>query len=429
MTRVPLRDVESGISVEVMRRIDRWAGVPLCALATVLLRLWWLVRPPPGRPVQRILFIELSEMGSTILADPAMRRARARAGAELYFAIFAYNADSLALTNTIPAGNIFTIRTASLWLLAKDTLRFLVWTRRNEIDSVVDFELFSRFSGLLTGLSGATRRVGFHRFHNEGLYRGAMLTHRVAYNPHIHIAKNFIALVDALLSPAPTVPYTKEIIGDEELNVALPPPDPASIDALAGRIEALAPQARPGRLVLVSPHAGDMLPQRRWMGERFVELIRRILAAHDDVLVLITGAASEQAEAENLAAQCASDRCIVLAGRLALKELPALYALATVMVANDSGAAHFATAGGLPTIVLFGPETPNLYRPLGSPTILYAGLACSPCVSANNHRRSPCADNVCMRAISVDEVFGAVTRALDAPSRAHRSLPLNRASG
>ena len=99
-------------------------------------------------------------------------------------------------------------------------LAFLLWTRRNTIDAAVDLELFSRFSGLLTGLSGAHQRVGFYRFHNEGLYRGDMLTHRVAYNPHIpHSPRSTIALVDALLSVRrPTVPYTKTIIGDDELD-------------------------------------------------------------------------------------------------------------------------------------------------------------------------------------------------------------------
>ena len=63
------------------------------------------------------------------------------------------------------------------------------WTRRNAIDTVVDLELFSRFTGLLTGFCGADRRIGFYRYNNEGLYRGDMLTHRVAYNPHIHIQK------------------------------------------------------------------------------------------------------------------------------------------------------------------------------------------------------------------------------------------------
>ena len=410
----------TSLGVDTMRRIDRSAGVPLCALTTALLEIWWWLRPMPPRPVRRVLFIELSEMGSTILADPAMRKARARLNAELYFVIFAQNAESLDLAETISRAKVFCIRNTSLWHLALDTLTFLLWTRRNRIDTVVDLELFSRFTALLTGLSGANRRVGFYRFHNEGLYRGEMLTHRVAYNPHIHIAKNFIALIDSLLSATPTIPYAKTLIGDDELTIAFPPPSASAREGLLMRIKTLVPNLdlTRFRVVLINPNASEMLPQRRWMPERFAELIQCILAANDDILVLITGAPSERAEAEQLASQSGSDRCIAFAGQSALGDLPALYALAVVMVTNDSGPAHFAAASGLPTIVLFGPETPNLYRPLGNSIPIYAGLACSPCVSASNHRKSACDDNVCMRAISVEQVFAAVTDVLAAPTRA-----------
>jgi ADP-heptose:LPS heptosyltransferase len=87
------------------------------------------------------------------------------------------------------------------------------------------------------------------------------------------------------------------------------------------------------------------------------------------------------------------------------------------MVSNDSGPAHFAAASGLPTIILFGPETPNLYLPLGTATAIYAGIACSPCVSASNHRKSACDDNVCMKAISVEQVLTTVTGALATSTR------------
>jgi len=146
-------------------------------------------------------------------------------------------------------------------------------------------------------------------------------------------------------------------------------------------------------------------------------LIDRILAANNDALVLITGAPGERADAEKLASQCRSDRCIVFAGHSELADLPTLYALAAVMVTSDSGPAHFAAASGLPTIVLFGPETPSLYRPLGNSRVIYAGLACSPCLSAGNHRKSACTDNVCMQAISVEQVFAAVSEVLTAPIR------------
>jgi hypothetical protein len=65
----------------------------------------------------------------------------------------------------------------------------------------------------------------------------------------------------------------------------------------------------------------------------------------------------------------------------------------------------------------FWRETPNLYRPLGNTKTIYAGLACSPCATASNHRKSACNDNVCMQAISVEQVFAAVTEVLTASAQ------------
>jgi ADP-heptose:LPS heptosyltransferase len=83
------------------------------------------------------------------------------------------------------------------------------------------------------------------------------------------------------------------------------------------------------------------------------------------------------------------------------------------MVTNDSGPAHFAAVTSLPTFVLFGPETPTLYAPLGNTTAIFAGLHCSPCVSAWNHRHTPCQDNKCLQAITPQAVFDAIKPVLD----------------
>ena len=400
------------MKVDTMRWIDRCVGAPLCALVTPLVRLWHIARAWPPQTAPRLLFVELSEMGSAILAEPAMRKARDRLGAELFFVIFRRNVGSLDLVGTISPANIFTIRDTSLFHLAWDSLAFLIWTRRKGIDTVVDLELFSRFTALLVGLSGASRRVGFYRFHNEGLYRGEMLTHRVAYNPHIHIAKNFVALVDALLAAAPTVPYSKTLIDDNQIDPPVIRPAAAARETVLARVRQLTgfdPAMQ--RLVLINPNASELLPHRRWMPDRYGELIRRVTASHSDVIVLITGASEEQAEAETLAAACGA-RCFSFAGKTTLVELPALYSHAAAMVSNDSGPAHFAAATRLPTIVLFGPETPRLYQPLGTSQAIYAGLACSPCVSAHNHRKTACDDNVCMRAIGVEQVYAALAELL-----------------
>ena len=158
------------ISVNTMRAIDHWVGVPLCAIASPLVALMDTVKNIFSRTPEvpkKLLFIELSEMGSAILVDPAMRNAQAR-GAELFFLIFKSNRASLTLLNTVKPENIFTIDSSSLVGLIKDTLRFLIIARRHRIDTVIDLELFSRFTALLTGLCGARHRVGYHRQGRRG---------------------------------------------------------------------------------------------------------------------------------------------------------------------------------------------------------------------------------------------------------------------
>jgi ADP-heptose:LPS heptosyltransferase len=405
------------LSVDTMRTIDHRVGVPLCALATpfVILLDWFktLMAGPAGTP-RKLLFVELSEMGSAILVDPAMRAAQAR-GAEIFFLIFKSNKASLTLLNTVPAANIFTIDASSLVSLVTDTVKFLFQARAKQIDTVIDLELFSRFTALLTGLCGARRRVGYHIFHGEGLWRGNMLTHKVHYNPHIHIAKNFMALIHAAFSTKAEQPFSKVHITDASIQIAQAVIKPSDTQAVLGRIERLALDAKRSfslgqqPLLLVNPNASELLVQRRWAPESFSALIVALQKKWPDCLILITGSPAEHAYVENVRLGANVPNALNFAGQVSFAELPALYTLADVMVTNDSGPGHFSSVTGLHTVVLFGPETPALYGSLGKSIPITAQLACSPCVSAANHRKTPCSDNACMRAISVEQVLEKMT--------------------
>ena len=401
--------------VDTMRQMDYWIGIPLSFLSSLYVSVqdWWRKewheREAPV--IARALLVELSEMGSTIIADPAMRRLQRTLNAELYFVIFAKNRPSLELLDTVPRDNVFTLREDSLFTLAWDFFRYLAWCRRNKIDTVIDLELFSRVSAILTGLSGAWRRVGFHSFHNEGLWRGFMLTHKVAYNPHQHIAKNFIALVYSLETNESEVPYAKVVISDDDIRLAQRSFSVIEQDTLRTQIaQRIAPISLENkRIVLINPNASELLPQRRWPRERYASLIRQLLEKHEDILIFITGAPAEKEEAEELKVICTNERVINFAGGVKFAELPLLYSISTLMVTNDSGPGHFSAITPLKTFVLFGPETPALYGSLGNSTPIWAGLACSPCVSAANHRKTPCSEPACMTAIRVEQVFDLVS--------------------
>lgn len=401
---------------ETIRRLDAFLGRALCLLLTLHRRARDRIRPraPPPAP-QRIVFIKLIEQGATVLAGTAVRRAVASVGRErVYFCVFEENRPILDLLDLVPADNVFVLRHGSLATFARDAWRALAALRRLGVDAAVDLEFMTRAPAILAYLSGATRRVGLHRFNAEAPYRGDLLTHRVQYNPFQHTAQAYAALVAALDCDPADAPLPK---------LAAPPVEPPArfvpgADEVArGRalLAELAGGPVTGRVVVLNPNTGDLIPLRMWPAERFVDLGRRLLAAYPDLLVVVTGLAGEREGAEAVCRAMGSSRAVCVAGRTTLREVVVLYTLSDVLVASDSGPGHFGSLTGVDAVVLFGPEAPQLFAPLGPRThVHWAALACSPCVSPYNHRFSPCTRNACMDAITVDQVFASVAARLDA---------------
>ncbi|HEY8668652.1 MAG TPA: glycosyltransferase family 9 protein [Tepidisphaeraceae bacterium] len=403
-------------------KIDRWLGRPACWLLTAVrrvARLFGRGDRDPGPP-NKILFIKMIEQGATVLAYRAIARAVEMVGREnVYFWVFEENRPILDLLDVIPPQNVLSIRGKKPVSLAIDMLKTLWRIRGLGIDATVDMEFFARAPAILAFLSGARRRVGLHRFTSEGPYRGDLMTHRVQYNPYLHTAVMYYILVEALLvSPADAAdprqqPLMK--ISAPTFDAAPPMFRPAEAELLKMRelIRTELGSEPPARIVLLNPNASDLLPLRKWPTERFVELARRILADGDDTTIILTGGPSERAAAQRVLQEISSPRAISLAGRTTLRELLVLFTVADVLVTNDSGPGHFSSMTPIDTIVMFGPETPALFGPVGPRThILYAGLACSPCVNAFNHRFSPCTNNVCMQVITIEQVHAAVKQAL-----------------
>ncbi len=401
------------IGHDTFRRLDRWLGVPACAALTLLRRAYRGARSRAATgetAPRRVLFVQLAESGSMVLADPALRALGARTDGEICCVTFARNLGSLAITGTLRGENVFLIRTGSAAELVRDAWSFLVWVRRREIDAIVDAELFSRITAVLCVLTGVPRRVGFHRFDGPGPYRGDLYSHPVAFDPGRHMAQNYLRLVDALLPPAAgAAPFPREAA--DAPCIASRNVTPAELHTVRGKLAARVGRL-PARLLLVNANASELLPQRRWPPAHFAALIRDVLAEFGDVRVLLIGADEDAATTAAIAADVGDARCLDVAGLFALAELPALFSLSALLVSNDSGPAHFAAVSVLPVIALFGPETPSLFRPLGNAAVISAGLSCSPCVNAGNQRRTRCKDNQCMKRITVAQVFAAARAVL-----------------
>jgi ADP-heptose:LPS heptosyltransferase len=414
------------VGISALQRTDRWIGAPLCAVLTLLRRIFEFARRPGRRKVQRVLFVKFAEQGSTVLAYPAVLRAIEMVGRQnVYFVVFQDNRFILDAMNVIPEENVVTIATHSPLGLALSALRAVHRFRKIRIDAVIDMEFLTRFSAMLTFMTGAKSRVGFHTFFGGGPYRGDLMTHRLLYNPHLHTSQMFEAMVEALTrDPAvlPTLDFTPSV--NQPLARFRPPlSDVAQINALLQREN---PRIGSAPLILLNPNASDLLPLRRWPAPRYVELARRLLERYPELFIGFTGAPAEAAANNQLAAEVGSSRVIQLAGKTTLRQLLVLYTRSDILVTNDSGPAHFASMTPIHVVTLFGPETPALFSARSpNATALWAGIACSPCVNAYNNRQSVCRNNLCMQAITVDEVFEKVTRIYDSRKRATAEIKLH----
>jgi ADP-heptose:LPS heptosyltransferase len=121
------------------------------------------------------------------------------------------------------------------------------------------------------------------------------------------------------------------------------------------------PVVAPGVIVV---HPGAAAAARRWPAERFGSVVARL--ARGGRSVVLTGGSSERLLCErvrDIAVERGADRVGVLAGRTDLLTLSRTVADAALVLANDTGVAHLATAHGTPSVVLFGPTSPATWGP------------------------------------------------------------------
>ncbi len=410
------------MNINVQRWIDRWVGIPLCAAVSLMDALAKPFRSSRAatqadQKPRAIVVILLSEMGSLVLAHDMFERLKTRyPDARLHALLFGKNREILDLMQVIPQANVHTVDDGSLLGLVGSLLKAIRDLRAAHVDVAIDCELFSRISSLLSFASGASVRVGFHRHTQEGLYRGSHINRRVPYNPYHHISSQFLTLARAIDSIA--VPASKQAI----VRSGKPPPhvqlDPALLSSITQRLANDYPAIAGKPLVLVYP-GGGILPIRAWPLESYTALCEGLVA--DGCAVAVIGLKDDKALAQQLvtnvkAAAPGSDSAVIdLTGYTrSIAELLALFHVARLLVTNDGGPGQFAALTPIWTLMLFGPETPALYAPLTPRCYsFYSQYPCSPCLTAYNHRSSPCdGDNQCLKVIAPSTVLAKARECL-----------------
>ena len=410
------------MKISTQRWIDRWVGQLLCALVSLWVSATEAIRGPAAANAnpKNILIILLSEMGSIVLAGPMFAALRERyPGATLHVLQLKRNQEVAKLLQLAKAENFHALDDRSGFGLLGDIWRVRRAMRALPLDVVIDCELFSRISSLMSFVAGAPLRVGFTPHTQEGLYRGSHINRAIPYNPYQHISKQFLSLVDALDANAlSAMPRHKAApVREMPLNAAL------SVDFSADelrhyrtRLLADHPGADGRKLVLLYA-GGGLLPERAWPLAHYARVARGLCEAGHAVGLI--GLQEDAALAQDLQRQAASEFCVDLTGYTrSIRELLMLFHAAQLLITNDGGPGHFASLTPIRTFAFFGPETSKLYGPLGSnfgsvARTYESGIACSPCLSAYNHRQTFCdGDNQCLKRIAPDPVLADALAAL-----------------
>ncbi len=386
--------------------IDRYIGSAILFVFTFF--HYCFARKKSVQAVKNALVIELVEMGASIMAYSSLRYIKEHApGARIFVLCTESTKASWLLLDVIAREDVYALDNKNIGTLILSIFKQVYALSKKNLDLIIDYELFTRISAILSFCIKARRRAGFYGYTMGGLYRGNFMDAKCNFNQNMHIAKNLLALTKTALVSSPQYYNWDGPIPNNEIVTPVYNSDPALKDAVLKRVAARLDQARP--LVLLAPTVGEMLPMRDYPKEQYVEVVRQILANYPEYAVVMVGVAAHDEVARYIEQSVANPRCINFCGQTAtLRELLEIFTAADILITNDSGNPHFATMTGLRNVALYGPETPFMYGPLGKSVCLFNFFHTSPSITTYNHKNPPSDSNESLRSISPERVVETV---------------------
>lgn len=356
--------------------------------------------------IKKILVIRLDRLGDLALTLPLLAALKQRwPSAEL--TVLCRDAVAPLLQAQPEVDRAIVVRRTkgrSARLLRRDERAWMLrQLRADQFDLVIDpFSGEELDSAWIAWQTGARHRLGFSL---RG--RGLFFTRSVAPNP----AHSFLEQQQALAAAIGVelrVERPRLVVTADERTAA------------AGRLRdsGLDP-ARP----IIGIHPGGYYPTQRWPLGRFLALAKR-LVEEDHHQVVFFGTRAEERLIAHIGMPVGVKMAVCFG--LELREFIALLSVCRLMVCNNSGPLHVATALGLPTVSTIGPTDPVRWWPVGDGhQVVRKSLWCSPCQEGE----CPLGTQECLMTISVEEMLAAVRAQAAGLDKASVAIPIGASNG
>ena len=223
------------------------------------------------------------------------------------------------------------------WHAYRDLRRQL---KQRRFDALLHMQMSLRAS-MIAMLVQSPIKLGFDRQRAKDL-QWLFSNHKIAYQPNQHVIESFLGFSQALGIPETVMQWD------------IPLPDSA-------REFARRQLPADKKILAISPCSS--MAYRNWDIEGYAQLADYAATKYDMTIVLTGGPSTIEREYADAIQHSCRTRVIDLVGRTSVKELLAILAASSVLLAPDSGPAHLATAVATPVIGLYAATNPDRARP------------------------------------------------------------------
>jgi len=368
--------------VKTIKFFDRFIITIICLIIGIPVKLFGFFKKKPEE-VRNILFIKVWAIGDTVNFLPLIDSVKNKyPKAKIWALAKNRNKDVFKSTRLLD----------KLLLFEKGHYKRL-FSMFRKFDIVIDGEPYLGISALIAFYLGKFR-IGY------GKQIRSLLYHKSSpYNREKHVVKgylDFAAILDGKTDYEKLIKLDK--ISDADKRAVNNLLRRNKVKTLVGFCIGAAESATVSRM---------------WPMDRFAYLAELILKDKKKHIVII-GSPGERKYIEEMISNIKTKRVINSAG-LSLKQSFYLISRCKVFISNDTGPMHVAAAQGVRTIGLFGPNTPVLWGPYGrrNISIYKPGLDCQPCIRNDKGYMPDCKNALCIKKVTVQDVYKAYRRILN----------------
>jgi heptosyltransferase-1 len=341
--------------------------------------------------MDNILIIRLSSLGDIIHTLPAFTALREKKPtAKIVWIVEENGREILEL---VPGIDRIVVAKTKEWRITSSQFWSEFKSLRKDIrkrdQTAIDFQGLAK-SGIVSYLSRAKKRIGFHRKNLKEPIASMFYTNQLnEVSEKIHVIQKNLKLLSLLG------------IEEEQFKFPLVIPD----THLRSAEKILADIGHQDSQKLVVLNVGAAWETKRWAPDRWVELIHALNTDRKGLFFLLLWGNEEE---KRIADSIQTKTSVSMVPFLGIKDVFALIKRADLVVSGDTFALQAACALSTPVVGIFGPTTPSRNGPFSTrDRVAFHEMECSHCY------RRKCESIACLEKITSEEIRGLCIEVLE----------------